>query len=113
MPGRRGDMGYEEGELQLEEGEAALSGADGYGYGGGELVDMDATTYIVRDALRSLFRLFAFPFGGLDGWRTSWCCAVSSWFLRRADCCFARRTVANFVLSFSCCADCFQINFTV
>ncbi|PAN19913.1 hypothetical protein PAHAL_3G307300 [Panicum hallii] len=57
MLGRRGDMGYEEGELELEEGEAALGGADGYGGygygygygnggGGGQLIDADATTYI-------------------------------------------------------------------
>ncbi|RLN30543.1 hypothetical protein C2845_PM05G23440 [Panicum miliaceum] len=52
MLGRRGDMGYEEGELELEEGEAALGGADGYGGygngrgGGGQLIDADATAYI-------------------------------------------------------------------
>ncbi|KAJ1262609.1 hypothetical protein BS78_09G121900 [Paspalum vaginatum] len=47
MTGRRGDMGYEEGELELEDGEAASGGgALGYGYDGGELVDPDAPTYI-------------------------------------------------------------------
>ncbi|OEL14315.1 hypothetical protein BAE44_0024666 [Dichanthelium oligosanthes] len=51
MLGRRGDVGYEEGELELEEGEAALGGADGDGNGygnggGGELVDPDRLTYI-------------------------------------------------------------------
>ena len=40
MQGRRGEMGYEEGELELEEGEAAS--------GGRELVVPDALTYIVR-----------------------------------------------------------------
>ena len=96
-------MAYEEGELELEEGEAAPGGAGGYGRygnGGGELFDPDAISYIVRDALRSLFRLFVFPFGS-DGWRTSWWCAVSSWFLRRADCCSGSRTVANFVFFLS------------
>lgn len=54
-------MGYEEGELELEEGEAALGGADGYG--NGELVDPDALTYIVRDAL--CFPLFSLSLSGL------------------------------------------------
>jgi hypothetical protein len=40
MLGRRGEMGYEEGELELEEGEAAS--------GGRELVVPDALAYIVR-----------------------------------------------------------------
>lgn len=41
MLGRRGEVGYEEGELELEEGEAASAG-------GRELVVPDALTYIVR-----------------------------------------------------------------
>jgi hypothetical protein len=98
-------MGYEEGELELEEGEAALGSADGYcngGGGGGELVDPDALTYIVRDGSLPLF--FFSPSSwltcGLDGWLLSWCCAVSCWvfffFLRRADCWFDCRSVAAF-----------------
>ncbi|PWZ10066.1 hypothetical protein Zm00014a_023334 [Zea mays] len=42
MLGRRGEMGYEEGELELEEGEAASGG----GGGGRELVMPDALTCI-------------------------------------------------------------------
>lgn len=68
--GRRGGMGYEEGELELEEGEAALGSADGYcngGGGGGELVDPDALTYIVRDGSLPLF-FFPRPPGLLADW---------------------------------------------
>jgi len=43
MLGRRGEMGFEEGELELEEGEAASAGG-----GGRELVVPDALAYIVR-----------------------------------------------------------------
>lgn len=74
MPGRRGDMGYEDGEVELEEGEAALGGADGYAYaygnGGGELVDPDALTYIVRCALCFSFSRLVysvFPADWMDG----------------------------------------------
>jgi hypothetical protein len=48
-------MGYEEGELALEAGEAAAAfgGGAAYGrcYGRGELADPDALTYIVRHTL--------------------------------------------------------------
>ncbi|XP_062179215.1 cysteine-tryptophan domain-containing zinc finger protein 5-like isoform X2 [Phragmites australis] len=70
---RRRGMGYEEGELELEEGEAAYGGCggeygyggcgSGYGYGGGELVDPDALTYIdVR--LQNLLGCFQKKFEG-------------------------------------------------
>ena len=75
---RRRGMGYEEGELELEEGEAAYGGGGGgYGYGGGELVDPDALTYIVRGPLRFPF----FPSCVLIGWLMSWWYVVSCLFL--------------------------------
>ncbi|KAL6630907.1 hypothetical protein ACP70R_028247 [Stipagrostis hirtigluma subsp. patula] len=66
--GRRGSgmAGYEEGELELEEGEAAFGAECGYGYAGrGEevLVDPDALTYI-DEKLHNLLGCFQKKFEG-------------------------------------------------
>ncbi|WVZ98276.1 hypothetical protein U9M48_043739 [Paspalum notatum var. saurae] len=67
MVGRRGDMGYEEGELELEDGEAASGGGAALGYGhdggGGELVDPDAPTYI-DEKIQNLLGHFRIKFEG-------------------------------------------------
>ncbi|GJM88401.1 hypothetical protein PR202_ga04459 [Eleusine coracana subsp. coracana] len=61
-------MGYEEGELELEEGEAAFCGgaAYGYRYGGGdtvEVVDLNTFTYI-DEKLQYLLGCFQKKFEG-------------------------------------------------
>ncbi|CAL4907823.1 unnamed protein product [Urochloa decumbens] len=65
MLGRRGGMGYEEGELELEEGEAAALGGAGsvYGNGGGE-DDPDALTYI-DEKVQNLLGHFRKKFEGV------------------------------------------------
>ncbi|KAL6844983.1 hypothetical protein ACP4OV_025156 [Aristida adscensionis] len=62
--GRRGmTSGYEEGELELEEGEAASGGGAHGELGGGELVDPDALTYI-DEKLHNLLGCFKKKFEG-------------------------------------------------
>ena len=67
--GARREAGHEEGELELEDGQALGGDGGSPDAGGHELLDPDSLTYIVSDALLLRVFLLLSPCGwiGLDG----------------------------------------------